>query len=57
MEFGLKNIIFILVFLAGAAFFSKNVLKLISYLKLARPDNRFGEVGNRIVIKEKIGPK
>ncbi len=49
MEFGLKNIIFILVFLAGAAFFSKNVLKLISYLKLARPDNRFGEVGKRIV--------
>ncbi len=49
MEFGLKNIIFILVFTAGGGFFTMNVMKLISYLKLAKPDNRFGDIGKRIM--------
>ena len=48
MEFGIKNIIFIFVFIGAFAFFTKNVLKLISYLQLAKPDNRFGDIGSRI---------
>lgn len=48
MEFGLKNIIFIIIFLAAFGFFTKNALRLISYLKLAKPDNRFGDIGSRI---------
>jgi Fe-S oxidoreductase/nitrate reductase gamma subunit len=48
MEFGIKNILFIIVFIAAFLFFAKNVLKLISYLKLAKPDNRFGNIPQRI---------
>ncbi|MBX3042089.1 MAG: 4Fe-4S dicluster domain-containing protein [Candidatus Kapabacteria bacterium] len=48
MDFGIKNIIFIVIFIGAFAFFTKNALRLISYLKLGKPDNRFGEIGNRI---------
>ena len=48
MEFGLKNIIFIVIFLAALAFFIKNVSKLISYLKLAKPDDRLDNIPARI---------
>jgi Fe-S oxidoreductase len=48
MEFGLNNILFIVIFIAATAFFIKNVLKLISYLKLAKPDNRFENIPDRI---------
>ena len=49
MEFGIKNIIFIIVFGAAIALFTKNALRLISYLKLAKPDNkRFENIGDRI---------
>lgn len=48
MDFGINNIIFIIVFVAALAFLTKNVLKLVSYLKLAKPDNRFDNIGKRI---------
>jgi len=48
MDFGINNIIFIIVFVAAIAFLTKNVLKLVSYLKLAKPDNRFDNPGKRI---------
>ena len=46
--FTLKNYIFIPVFLAAVGFFIFNCLRLISYLKLAKPENRFDKVGERI---------
>lgn len=49
MEFGIKNIIFILVFISAIAFFTKNAMRLISYLKLGKPDpKRFENIGQRI---------
>ncbi|MCO5249935.1 MAG: heterodisulfide reductase-related iron-sulfur binding cluster [Candidatus Kapabacteria bacterium] len=48
MDFGLKNIIFIVILIAAFVYFTKNVLTLISYLKLAKPDNRFGNIAERI---------
>lgn len=48
MEFGIKNIVFIVVFLIAIGFFTKSVSKLISYLKLAQPDNRFDRIGERL---------
>ncbi|MFA5510883.1 MAG: heterodisulfide reductase-related iron-sulfur binding cluster [Candidatus Kapaibacterium sp.] len=48
MDFGIKNIIFTLIFLGAFGFFTKNVLKLISYLKLAKPDDRFGDIVARL---------
>jgi Fe-S oxidoreductase/nitrate reductase gamma subunit len=48
MEFGLKNIIFIVIFLAALAYFIKNVSKLIGYLKLAKPENRLDNIPARI---------
>ena len=48
MDFGTKNIVFIIVFLIAAGFFAKSVNKLISYLKLAKPDNRFDRIGERL---------
>ncbi len=44
----LKNIIFTIVFVAAFGFFSRNVLRLISYLKTAKDDNRFDNVGERL---------
>lgn len=49
MDFGLKNIIFVVILIAAFVYFTKNVLTLISYLKLAKPDNRFGNIPERII--------
>lgn len=48
MNFGLKNIVFVVLLIAAFAYFIKNVLTLISYLKLAQPDNRFDSIPERI---------
>jgi len=48
MEFGLKNLIFAIIFFAAFGFLTKNVLRLISYLKLGQPDNRTDKIGQRI---------
>ena len=48
MEFGIKNIIFLIVFIAAFGFMGKNVMRLISYLKQAKPVNRFNKIGERI---------
>lgn len=47
-EFGIKNIVFLIVFTAAAIFFAKNVNRLISWLKLGKADNRFDNIGARI---------
>lgn len=48
MEFALQNIIFYIVFIAAFSFFTYNVMRLISYLKLAEPTNRLDKLGKRI---------
>ncbi|HEY6906707.1 MAG TPA: (Fe-S)-binding protein [Ignavibacteriaceae bacterium] len=46
---GLKNIVFIIVFLSAAALFIWSCRKLISYMLLARKkDDRFDKVGDRL---------
>ncbi len=47
-EFGIKNIAFLIIFIAAALFFTKNVSRLISWLKLGKADNRFDNIGARI---------
>ncbi len=49
MEFGIKNIIFAIIFIAAFAFLIKNAIKLINYLKLAKPENRLDNIGKRII--------
>jgi len=49
MDFGIKNIIFVVILIAAFVYFAKNVLTLINYLKLAKPDNRFGNISERII--------
>jgi Fe-S oxidoreductase len=44
----IKSIVFLVVFLAAIAFFAKNLLKIINYLKLARPDNRLNNWTKRV---------
>ncbi|HVK40410.1 MAG TPA: heterodisulfide reductase-related iron-sulfur binding cluster [Candidatus Kapabacteria bacterium] len=44
----MKHIFFWVAFLAAAAGLAWNVRRLIGYLRLAKPDNRFGNVGTRI---------
>lgn len=46
--FETKNIIFILVFLAASVLFIRSCLRLIGYLKIAKKENRFDNVGERI---------
>jgi len=49
MEFGLKNIIFIIIFLAVFSFFGYSVNKLITYLKVAKKkDDRSGNNSTRL---------
>ncbi|MFP4369193.1 MAG: heterodisulfide reductase-related iron-sulfur binding cluster [Bacteroidota bacterium] len=48
MEFELKNWIFLVIFLAAVVFFAVNAAKLIKYLKIGKPDNRFDRVWERI---------
>ncbi|MER3328180.1 MAG: Fe-S oxidoreductase, partial [Candidatus Kapaibacterium sp.] len=47
-EFGVKNIVFLIIFISAALFFAKNVNRLISWLKLGKADNRFDNIGARI---------
>ncbi|MEJ5244156.1 MAG: (Fe-S)-binding protein [Bacteroidota bacterium] len=54
MEFGLKNLIFILIFLAAFGFFAKNVVRLIGYLKLGQPENRTDNIAKRIWLTLKV---
>lgn len=51
MEFGIKNIIFVVIFLAAFALLIINALKLISYLKKAKPEknNRLDNIPQRII--------
>lgn len=44
----LKNYIFILLFVGALALFTYNVIRLIKYLKLAKPENRFDNIPERI---------
>ncbi|MCJ7552486.1 MAG: (Fe-S)-binding protein [Ignavibacteriaceae bacterium] len=47
--FGIKNFIFVLVFLAASGFFIYSCFKLISYLKVAKKkDDRFDNIGERL---------
>lgn len=48
MEFGIKNIIFTIIFLISFGLITKNIIKLINYLKLAKPDYRFDDIGKRL---------
>lgn len=48
MEFGIKNIVFLLVFGVAAAIFAKNASRLIAFLKIAKPDNRFDDIPARL---------
>ena len=44
----LKNLIFIIVLLAAISFFAYSVNRLIKYLKLGKPENRFDRPAERI---------
>jgi len=48
MEFGLKNIIYIVIFLFAIGLLSFNLKRLVSYLKLGKPENRSSNLGSRI---------
>jgi len=47
-EFGIRNIIFILVFSAALALFSIQLIKMYRYLRFAKSDDRFSNIGERI---------
>jgi len=53
----LKNIVFIIVFIAAFTFLGFNIKRLISYLKIGKPENRFDNVGQRVanVLKVALG--
>ncbi len=44
----LQNIVFILIFAAAFLFFTFNIFRIISYVKLGRNENRFDNIGKRI---------
>ncbi len=48
MNFGIGNIIFIVIFLLAFSFFIYSIQNLINYLKLAKPDSRFDRIFERI---------
>jgi len=48
MEFGLKNIIYIVIFLAAFALLAYNIIRYIKYLKLAKYENRFDNIPKRL---------
>ncbi len=54
---GLKNIVFIIVFISAFTFLGYNIKRLIGYLKTGKPENRFDNVGQRItnVLKVALG--
>ncbi len=45
---GIKNIVFILVFISAFAFLYFNLKRLISYLSIGKRENRFDNIGERI---------
>ncbi|RJQ64358.1 MAG: 4Fe-4S dicluster domain-containing protein [Stygiobacter sp.] len=51
----LKNLLFIPVFLAAIGFFFYNLRRILSYVKLGQPENRFDNPGERIKNVLKIG--
>jgi Fe-S oxidoreductase len=50
----IESVIFILVLISALSFFSGNVRRLISYLRLGKKENRFDQVGTRITNTLKI---
>jgi Fe-S oxidoreductase/nitrate reductase gamma subunit len=48
MEFGLKNIIYIVIFLVAIAFLTYNLIRYVKYLKLAKNENRFDNIPKRL---------
>ncbi len=51
----IKNFLFIPIFLTAIGFFAFNVKKIISYVKLGQPENRFDNPAERIKNVLKIG--
>lgn len=53
----IHSILFALVLSAALGFFAYNVKRLISYLQLGKPENRFDNIGTRItnVLKIALG--
>lgn len=51
----LKNFLFIPIFIAAIAFFATNLKKIIGYIKIGQPENRFDNPGERIKNVFKIG--
>jgi heterodisulfide reductase subunit C len=53
----IKNIVFIFVFIASFLFLGKNIKRLIGYLSIGKPENRFDNIPQRInnVLKVAIG--
>ena len=49
-----KTIIFAVVLIASASFLIYNIRRLISYLKLAKPEKRWDKVGKRIIHTLKV---
>ncbi len=47
-EFGLSNVIFILIFIGAMVFLAKNLGRIINWLKLAKKEDRSGNIGQRI---------
>lgn len=54
MEPAIRIVIFAIIFFASMAFLTKNLLRLYSYLKAAKPSDRFDRVGERIAQTFKI---
>lgn len=46
--FGLKNVIYIAIFMIAMGFLTKNMVKIIGWLKLAKPEDRSGNIARRI---------
>jgi Fe-S oxidoreductase/nitrate reductase gamma subunit len=46
---GLQNILFIVLFLAALSLFTYNLLRIRSYLMLGRSENRFRDIGTRLM--------
>ncbi len=48
MEFGIRNVIFIILFLAAMGFLGENIHRLISYLKTAKQEDKTNRIFDRI---------
>ncbi len=49
MEFTIKNFIFLLLLLLAGGFFGESIKRLVSYLKMAKPENRWDNIPKRIL--------